>query len=95
MRCVKNAIEDQSLVAGAGAFEVACSAHLANTVKKNTKGRAKLGVEAFANAMLVIPKTLAANGGFDIQDAIVGLQVRFLLFKKITYINNYCIGRTK
>ncbi len=24
--------------------------------------------------MLIIPKTLAANGGFDVQDAIVALQ---------------------
>ncbi|TIB06337.1 hypothetical protein E3P96_00520, partial [Wallemia ichthyophaga] len=74
LRSVKNAIEDDSLIPGAGAFEIALSAHLAGPVKKATKGRAKLGVEAFANAMLVIPKTLAANGGFDIQDAIVGLQ---------------------
>ncbi|TIC62088.1 T-complex protein 1 zeta subunit, partial [Wallemia mellicola] len=74
LRSVKNAVEDNCLIPGAGAFEVALSAHLSGPVKKATKGRAKLGVEAFANAMLVIPKTLAANGGFDIQDAIVGLQ---------------------
>jgi len=72
-RSVKNAIEDKCVIPGAGAFEVACAAHL-QTALKATKGRAKLGVLAFAEAMLVIPKTLASNGGFDVQDAIVGLQ---------------------
>ena len=43
---------------------------------KNTQvtGRVKLGVQAFAEALLIIPKTLAANSGFDPIDAIVTLQ---------------------
>ena len=73
-RSVKNAIEDKCLIPGAGAFEVACSKHLGTALKSTAKGRTKLGVQAFAEAMLVIPKTLASNGGFDVQDAIVGLQ---------------------
>ncbi|ODN73234.1 T-complex protein 1, zeta subunit [Cryptococcus amylolentus CBS 6039] len=73
-RSIKNGIEDKALIPGAGAFELACAAHLADNAKTLAKGRAKLGVQAFAEAMLVIPKTLAANGGFDVQDAIVGLQ---------------------
>ena len=73
-RSVKNAIEDKCLIPGAGAFEVACSTHLLGALKTSAKGRTKLGVQAFAEAMLVIPKTLASNGGFDVQDAIVGLQ---------------------
>ncbi|KAF8320791.1 chaperonin-containing T-complex zeta subunit Cct6 [Clavulina sp. PMI_390] len=74
LRSVKNAIEDESLIPGAGAFEVACANHLSGPVKKEAKGRAKLGVQAYADALLIIPKTLAANGGFDVQDAIVALQ---------------------
>ncbi|KAI0743723.1 chaperonin-containing T-complex zeta subunit Cct6 [Daedaleopsis nitida] len=74
LRAVKNAIEDEALIPGAGAFEVACAAHLNGPVKKSAKGRAKMGVEAFAEALLVIPKTLAANGGFDVQDVVVALQ---------------------
>ncbi|KAL9711967.1 T-complex protein 1 subunit zeta [Leucoagaricus gongylophorus] len=74
LRTVKNAIEDGTLVPGAGAFEVACSAYLSGPVKKLAKGRAKMGVQAFADALLVIPKTLAANGGFDVQDVVVSLQ---------------------
>ena len=75
LRAVKNAIEDGVLIPGAGAFEVACSAHLGGDVKKNAKGRVKMGVQAFADALLIIPKTLAQNGGFDVQDVVVALQV--------------------
>ncbi|EIW62929.1 chaperonin-containing T-complex zeta subunit Cct6 [Trametes versicolor FP-101664 SS1] len=74
LRAVKNAIEDEALIPGAGAFEVACAAHLVGAVKTAAKGRAKMGVSAFAEALLIIPKTLAANGGFDVQDVIVALQ---------------------
>ncbi|THH03752.1 hypothetical protein EW146_g10350, partial [Bondarzewia mesenterica] len=74
LRAVKNAIEDEALVPGAGAFEVACAAHLVGVTKKNAKGRTKMGVQAFADALLIIPKTLAQNGGFDVQDVLVALQ---------------------
>ncbi|KAL0082479.1 TCP-1/cpn60 chaperonin family-domain-containing protein [Phycomyces blakesleeanus] len=73
LRAVKNAIEDKAVVAGAGAFEVALSQHLVE-FKKSVKGRAKMGVQAFADALLVIPKVLAQNAGFDAQDVIVALQ---------------------
>ena len=73
-RSVKNAIEDNSLIPGAGAFELACSTHLVKNLSTKAKGRAKLGVQAFAEALLIIPKTLAANGGYDVQDTIVNLQ---------------------
>jgi len=33
-----------------------------------------VGVQAFADALLIIPKTLAANAGYDVQDTIVALQ---------------------
>jgi len=74
LRAVKNALEDDALIPGAGAFEVACAAHLAGPVKKSAKGRVKMGVQAFSEALLIIPKILAANGGFDVQDAVVALQ---------------------
>lgn len=63
-------IVDKSVVPGAGAFQVACAAHLhSEKVKKTVKGKAKYGVDAFAEGLLVIPKTLAANSGHDIQDS--------------------------
>lgn len=73
LRAVKNAIEDHAIVPGAGAFELAASMHLRDTVAKATKGRPKLGVLAYAEALLVIPKTLAENSGFDVQDCILKL----------------------
>ncbi|KAJ7924926.1 chaperonin Cpn60/TCP-1 family [Mycena leptocephala] len=74
LRAVKNAIEDETLIPGAGAFEVACAGHLMDKVKKSAKGRVKMGVQAYADALLIIPKTLAQNGNFDVQNAIVALQ---------------------
>ncbi|CAA0402909.1 unnamed protein product [Arabidopsis thaliana] len=73
LRSVKNTIEDECVVLGAGAFEVAARQHLLNEVKKTVQGRAQLGVEAFANALLVVPKTLAENAGLDTQDVIISL----------------------
>lgn len=74
LRAVKNTIEDGFIVLGAGAFEVAARQHLMNDVKKTVKGRAQLGVEAFAEALLVIPKTLAENSGLDVQDVLIMLK---------------------
>ena len=69
LRSVYNMIVDGSVVPGGGAFQLACASHLSNGVEKKTKGKAKFGVLAFADALLVIPKTLAANSGHDIQDS--------------------------
>ncbi|XP_077080935.1 T-complex protein 1 subunit zeta [Siphateles boraxobius] len=76
LRAVKNAIEDGSVVAGAGAFEVAVANALVNH-KPKVKGRAQLGVQAFADALLVIPKVLAQNSGYDPQETLVKLQSEF------------------
>lgn len=72
LHAVKNALEDHALIPGAGAFEVAAHLHLLK-YRDSVQGRAKLGVQAFADALLVIPKTLAANSGLDAQDAILAL----------------------
>lgn len=72
LRAVKNAIEEKCVVPGAGAFEVACCRHL-REYKKTVKGRAKLGVQAMSDALLIIPKTLASNSGLDPQDSIIKL----------------------
>ena len=70
LRSVYNMIVDGCVVPGAGAFQVACAEYLGSEeVRKRVKGKAKYGVQAFADALLVVPKTLAANAGHDIQDA--------------------------
>ena len=53
------------MVPGAGAFEFAAYDHLMKSAE-TVEGKAKLGVRAFADALLVIPKTLAENSGFDV-----------------------------
>uniref|UniRef100_A0A2L2Y6G0 T-complex protein 1 subunit zeta n=1 Tax=Parasteatoda tepidariorum TaxID=114398 RepID=A0A2L2Y6G0_PARTP len=72
LRAVKNAIEDGCLVAGAGAFEIAAYCELMK-YKSEVKGRLQLGIQAFADALLVIPKTLAGNAGYDPQEVMVKL----------------------
>ena len=59
---------------GAGAFEVACCEHLEQYAKTSVSGEAKLGVLCFANALLVVPRTLATNSGFDCQDTLHKVQ---------------------
>ncbi|XP_072272135.1 T-complex protein 1 subunit zeta [Pyxicephalus adspersus] len=76
LRAVKNAIEDGCVVAGAGALEVAIADALVKH-KPNVKGRAQLGVQAFADALLIIPKVLAQNSGYDQQETLVKLQTEY------------------
>lgn len=73
LRAVKNAIDDGCIVPGAGAVEVAMAEALVK-YKPNVKGRAQLGVQAFADALLIIPKVLAQNSGFDLQETLVKVQ---------------------
>lgn len=53
---------------------MAAAHHLRTKVKPTLKGRAKLGVEAFAEALLGIPKILAENSGYDALDTIIAVQ---------------------
>jgi T-complex protein 1 subunit zeta len=76
LRAVKNTIEDGFVVPGAGAFEIACHADLVR-FKDSVSGRVKLGVQAYADALLVVPKVLAENSGFDPIDSIIKLQEQF------------------
>lgn len=73
LRAVFNAIQDKHLLPGAGAVEVMCHSALMK-YKETVTGRAKLGVQAYADGLLVIPKTLAENSGYDAQDSMIKLQ---------------------
>lgn len=84
LRSVKNAIEDQAVVPGAGSFEVAAHHHLLRAASAesaelypNIKGRVKLGVRAYAEAIMVIPRTLAENSGLDVLDTMLKLEESF------------------
>lgn len=73
LRAVANVLEDKGMVPGAGAFELAAHLFLTQQVKPLVQGRAKLGVQAFADALLVVPKTLAENSGLDVQATLLDL----------------------
>lgn len=73
LRAVKNTIDDQSVVPGAGAFEIAAHERLQEYARKEVSGKTKLGVQCFAEALLIIPRTLAVNSGFDPQDTLLAI----------------------
>lgn len=72
LRAINNAIEDKCLIPGAGAFEIRAYNRLMQ-FKDTVKGKLRLGVQAYAAALLVIPNVLAINSGYDAQDTIVKL----------------------
>merc|ERR1712048_1335229 len=72
LRAVQNTVEDACLVPGAGAFEIAAHVHL-DKFKRSVQGKPRLGVEIFANALLITPKTLLENSGLDIQEKLLKL----------------------
>jgi len=66
LRAVNNAITDQHLVPGGGAFEIAGYLALRKLAdSKEVQARHKTGIEVISEALLVIPKTLSENSGFD------------------------------
>merc|ERR1712160_74137 len=73
LRAVSNTIEDRCVLPGAGSFEIAAWEHLMQYSKKEVSGKTKLGVQCFAEALLVIPRTLAENSGFDAQDTLLNV----------------------
>lgn len=74
LRAVKNTIEDKAVIPGAGAFEISAHNYLMQYAREHVSGKTKLGVQCFADALLVIPRTLAENSGFDAQDTLLKVQ---------------------
>ena len=58
---------------------MALSMHLQAHAQTVT-GRARLGVEAVAHALLVVPKTLARNSGLDPTDAVSTTTLYIVVF---------------
>jgi len=73
LRVVGVAVQDKMFVAGGGAPEVELAMRL-RAYASTVFGREQLAIEAFANAMEVIPKTLAENAGLDQIDSLVALR---------------------
>ncbi|EPY28136.1 T-complex protein 1 subunit alpha [Strigomonas culicis] len=71
---VARTCDAQSVVAGGGAVEAALSVYLDNFAR-TLSSREQLAVAEFAEALLVIPKTLALNAALDATDLIAKLRV--------------------
>ena len=70
---VSDVTENNKIVAGGGAIEIEVAKELRRYATK-VGGREQLAVEAFADAMEIIPRALAENGGFDPIDVLVELR---------------------
>ena len=72
---VRTVLDDGKVVPGGGAPEVTLSLALRDYAD-SVGGREQLAVEAFADAVDVIPRTLAENAGHDPIDSLVELRSR-------------------
>jgi len=70
---VSDVIENNKIVAGGGAVEVEVAKELREYATK-VGGREQLAIEAFADAIEIIPRTLAENAGLEPIDIIVELR---------------------
>jgi len=70
---VSDVIETNKIVAGGGAVEIEIAKELRDYATK-VGGREQLAIEAFADAIEVIPRTLAENAGLEPIDIIVELR---------------------
>ena len=70
---VSATIEDGKVVAGGGAPEIEMSKKLKDYAE-SISGREQLAVNAFAEALEIVPKTLAENAGLDSIDSLVDLR---------------------
>jgi chaperonin GroEL (HSP60 family) len=70
---VSDVAENNKVVAGGGAVEIEVAKELRSYAMK-VGGREQLGIEAFADSIEIIPKTLAENAGLEAIDVIVDLR---------------------
>ncbi len=70
---VSDVIENSKIVAGGGAVEIEIAKELRKYATK-VGGREQLAVEAFADAVEVIPRTLSENAGLEPIDILVDLR---------------------
>jgi len=70
---VSTTVSDGRVVAGGGAIEVELARRL-RSYAGSVGGREQLAVEAFADAVELVPRVLAANAGLDSIDTLVSLR---------------------
>lgn len=85
---VKDVVQEPKIVAGGGAPEIE-TARLLRDFAEKLAGRERLAVVAFADALEVIPITLAENSGMDPIDAISEMQSEHAKGNKWVGVNGY------
>ena len=70
VKVVKDIVEDGKIVAAGGAPEIELAIRL-DEYAKEVGGKEQLAIEAFAEALKVIPRTLAENAGLDPIETLV------------------------
>jgi thermosome len=70
---VSDVTENNKIVAGGGAAEIEVAKELRKYANK-VGGREQLAIEAFADAMEIIPKALTENAGFEPIDVLIELR---------------------
>jgi thermosome len=86
LRVVGVVVEDKKVVAGGGAPETELSLRL-HEYAATVGGRAQLAINAFADALEVIPRTLAENAGLDPIDMLVEIRAAHEKGKKTYGLN--------
>jgi T-complex protein 1 subunit epsilon len=82
---VRNMIKDPKIVYGGGATEISCALHVAEKAD-NTPSIDQYAIRAFAEALEVIPISLAENSGYN------GIEYLANLKAKQIKENNPCLG---
>jgi T-complex protein 1 subunit alpha len=77
---VKRMLEGNVLVAGGGAVESALSIHLEN-YSTTLETREQLAIMEYAQALLVIPKTLAVNAAQDATELVAALRAKHIAWQ--------------
>jgi len=70
---ISDVIENNKIVAGGGAVEAEIAKHLRDYAT-SVGGREQLAIEAFAESLEIVPKTLAENAGLEPIDIMVELR---------------------
>ena len=83
---VKDVIEKPAIVAGGGSVEAYLSGRI-NEWADGFEGREQLAIKKFAEALEIIPLTIAENAGMDPIDTMVNLRARQSQGQKWTGIN--------
>lgn len=72
LSALKRTLEHKTIVPGGGAVEVALSVHLDNFAN-SICSKDQLSTQKYSEALLIIPKILAANAGFDSNELVAKL----------------------